>query len=189
MLAVTFANESINQTTQMVQNINWTAPTWDLFILAGWALASVVYAFAAGRGRIINILLSVYIAKLLVLQMPFLTNSVSERLSGTAASLQQMIVFLVLFLVLFLLLGRFVLKTSADSHRMSSAVFGLIFSFLQIGMLINIVLKFLPLITQESFSPLIRTLFIKDPVSLIWLVAPIIYLVILGKFVGHSHEM
>lgn len=189
MLAISLASNDLAQTSQLVQNMNWGAPSWDLFIFASWALVSVIYSFSAGRGRVINILLSVYIAKLLVLQMPFLTDSLSRNLSGTTASLQQLVAFLIVFLVLFVLLGRFVFKTSADGRHISSMVFGLVFSFLQIGLLINIILTFLPPATQSNFSLLVQTLFIKDPVSLIWLVVPIVFLAVLGKFVGHAHEM
>lgn len=179
----------LSKYTQLVHNFNWQTPSWDLFILLAWLVASVIYAFATGRGRVINILLSVYMAKLLVLEAPFITETINSKLNLPLASLQQLAAFVALFLVLFLFLGRFVFKTSADSRHISSILFSLVFSVLQIGLLINIILAFLPLNVQSGFSPLIQALFISDPASFVWLVVPIVYLILLGKFVGDTSEV
>ncbi len=173
----------------LIKTFNWHNPTWDLFILAAWVLASVFYAFAAGRGRVVNILISIYIAKLLVLQAPFLTQGFTDKMPSSLASMQQLAAFIAIFLALFLLLGRYVFKTSADHRQLSSMLFGLLFSFLQIGLLINIILNYLPQELLNNFSPLIQAIFIHNPMSFVWLVLPVIYLIIMGKFVGDSNEV
>jgi len=89
---------------------------------------------------------------------------------------------------LFVLLGRYAFATSADGRQVSSIVFSLVFAFLQIGLLINIILTLLPQALQESFSPLVRTVFIADPASFIWLIIPLLYLVALGKHLSGRHE-
>ncbi len=174
--------------SKMATQFNWGTPSWSLFILLAWVAISIVYSFATGRGRALSILLSIYVAKLLVLEAPFLTNALTKNFNLTLVSLQQLAAFVVIFLALFLFLGRFVFRTSADGRHMSSMVFGLIFSFLQVGLLISIVLSFLPQPTQNSLEPLIQTLFVKNPASFIWLLAPMVYLILLGKFVGHRDE-
>jgi hypothetical protein len=173
----------------LIKTFNWHNPTWDVFILGAWVLASVFYAFAAGRGRVVNILISIYIAKLLVLQAPFLTGGIAGKLPEGLAALQGLVAFGAIFLVLFLLLGRYVFKTSADHRQISSMLFGLLFSFLQIGLLINIVLNYLPQELQNNFSPLIQAIFIQQYASFVWLVLPVIYLILMGKFVGDSNEV
>ena len=179
----------MNNIIELVKTFNWHNPTWDLFIFASWVLASVFYSFAAGRGRVINILFSVYISKLLVLQAPFLTQGLTDKLPSSLASLQQLAAFVAIFLVLFLLLGRYVFKTSVDHRQVSSMLFGLVFSFLQIGLLINIVLNYLSLDVLNNFSPLIRVIFVQNPMTFVWLVLPVVYLIVLGKFVGDSSEI
>jgi uncharacterized membrane-anchored protein len=150
--------------------------------LGFWAVASVIYAFAAGRGRIINILISVYMAQLLTIKAPFLSHALSEKLNVTVASLQQLITFVVIFLVLFLFMGRYVFRTSADSKRLGSLLFGVIFSFLQIGLLINIILSYLPPSVLSNFSPLVQTVFIQNYSGFVWLLLPLVFLMFLGKF-------
>ncbi len=184
-----FAVISTTEATALIHNFNWHTPSWDLFVFLFWIAASVIYSFATGRGRVINILLSVYMAKLLVLEAPFLTTALNSRLNLSIVSLQQLAAFIVIFLALFMLLGRFVFKTSADGRHLGSMLFNLIFSFLQIGLLINIILTFLPPSIQNSFAPLIQFLFINGSAGFIWLVIPIAYLIVLGKFVGDTNEM
>ncbi len=174
---------------QMITSVNWHTPSWDLFILAAWAAVSVVYTFAAGRGRVVNILISLYVAKLLVLEMPFLTDIIDKKFNLPLASLQHLAAFVAVFLVLFMLLGRYVFRTSSDSHEFSAMFFSLIFSVLQIGLLINIILSFLPSGVQANFSQLIQTMFIKNPASFVWLVIPLVYLVVLGKFLSEDDEV
>ncbi len=180
---------SAAQINTMVHTFNWHSPSWDLFILLFWAVASIIYAFTAGRGRIINILMSIYIAKLLVIEMPFLTAEVTKHLSSSLVSIQQLITFVLLFLLLFLFLGRFAFRTSADGRQVGAVIFGIFFSVLQIGLLINTILFYLPAATLHSFTPLIQILFIKDPASFIWLIAPLAYLVVLGKHVADPNEL
>lgn len=179
----------LNNLSSLINGFDWHNPSWDLFILVAWAVISVIYAFAAGRGRIINILISVYMAKLLVIEAPFLTGAITNHLPSALLSLQQLVAFVVIFLVLFLFLGRYVFRTSADSRRISSILFGVIFSFIQMGLLINILLTYLPVSITGNFSNLIQLVFIKNPASFVWLVLPLIFLVFLGKFVSDVNEL
>ena len=177
------------QATTLVHNFNWHTPSWDLFIFLFWAVATVLYAFTAGRGRIINILISVYMAKLLVIEAPFLTAEITKHLPQSVISLQQLITFVIIFLLLFLFLGRYAFRTSADGRHVASIAFGLVFSFLQIGLLINIILTFLAPAVQNNFSPLVQLLFIKDPSSFVWLITPLLFLILLGKYVADPNEL
>ncbi len=182
-------NIPVSETTQLIHNFNWRQPSWDLFILLGWVLASVLYAFTAGRGRIINILMSLYISKLLVIEAPFLTDTITKNLPSSLNALQQLAAFVLIFLVVFMMLGRYAFRTSADGRQALAMVFGLVFAFLQIGLLINTILTYLPAGTVQNFSPLIQTLFIKDPASFVWLLAPLVFLVILGQRVADPSEI
>jgi hypothetical protein len=176
-------------TTELVKTFNWQSPSWDLFIFLFWLVASIFYTFAAGRGRIITILISVYMAKLLTLEAPFLTEAIKTWLPESVFQVQQLVIFLIFFFLLFTLLGRYMFKTSADGRKMSSIAFGLVFAVLQIGLLINIVLTLLPEGLQNSFSQLIQTIFVHNPASFIWLIAPLVYLIALGRHISHHDEL
>lgn len=184
MLAIITATEA----SQIIQGFNWQTPSWDLFIILVWGAASVFYAFAAGRGRIISLLMSIYISKLLVLSAPWLSDAISQKLPSSLASLQQMVSFLLIFIIIFILLSRYAFRTSADGRHFKSIPFSLIFSVLQIGLLINIILNFLA-VSGKTFSPLITILFISSPVGFIWLVIPLLFLIVLGRSIADPTEV
>ena len=174
--------------TSIVQGFNWHTPSWDLFIILFWGVGSLLYAFSAGRGRILSLLMSLYIAKLLVLEAPWITQAVNKNLTGSFVGLQQLVTFLLIFIVLFLLLSRFAFHTSADSRKLSSIPFALIFAVLQIGLLIQTILAYLQN-TGKTFSPLITTVFLSNGSAFAWLLAPLVFLIVLGNFISSSSEV
>lgn len=180
---------SISTVTELSRTFAWNQPSWDLFIFGAWAMGSVLYAFTAGRGRIINILMSVYIAKLLVYEAPFLSSVITKNLPSSLFSLQQLATFVLMFLILFMFLGRYAFRTSVDGRQAGALVFGLIFSVLQIGLLINTILGFLPSVTQTAFHPLIHFIFLDRPASFIWLVLPLAFLILLGRHIADPNEI
>jgi hypothetical protein len=177
---------SISDVNQMFLGFNWYSPSWDLFIFLFWAVASVMYAFAAGRGRVISLLMSLYIAKLLVLQAPWLPNAINGQLPGSLLSLQQLISFLIIFIVLFMLLSRYAFRTSADGRHFGSIIFSVIFSFLQVGLLINTILSYLA-VSGKTFSPLVNLIFVSDLASFVWIILPLLFLIFLGRAVSEHH--
>jgi hypothetical protein len=177
----------LNQANTLVHNFNWHSPSWDLFIFLFWAVGSVFYAFAAGRGRIISLLMSLYIAKLLVLQAPWLTNALKELPSGLT-SLQQLVSFLIIFVILFVLLSRYAFRTSADTRHFSSIIFSLVFAVLQVGLLINTILSYISS-ASSTFSPLVSFIFISNTANFIWLILPLLFLIVLGRSIADPTEV
>lgn len=172
----------------LIRSFNWHSPSWDLFIILFWVVAGVLYAFVSGKGRILAILVSVYMAKLLVIEAPFLHKIVNAKLNIVTVSLQHLATFGALFIVLFFFLSRYGFRTSAEGKTGSSLLFGVPFAILQIGLLINVVLGFIPPAVQGTLHPLIRYLFTQTGVNFIWLVAPVGYLIVFGRFVSHRSE-
>lgn len=172
----------------LVRSFNWNQPSWDLFIVLFWLVAAVLYAFSAGRGRMLSILVSVYMAKLLVIEAPFLQQLVNAKLNIVTVSLQHLVTFASLFLVLFFFLSKYGFRASAEGKGGSTLIFGVPFAVLQVGLLINIVLSFLPSNVQQTLHPLVLFLFLQTGVGFVWLVAPIVYLVVFGRFVSHRNS-
>ena len=179
---------SVSDANNLVHSFNWHSPSWDLFILLFWAVASLFYAFAAGRGRIIVMLFSLYIAKLLVLEAPWLTNAINQKLPGSLASVQQLVSFLLIFVVLFILLSRYAFRTSADGRHFGSIAFSLIFAVLQVGLLINTILGYLA-VSGRTFSGLINLIFLSNSSGFFWLLAPLVFLIILGRSIADPTEV
>ncbi len=179
---------SVTDANQLVHSFDWHSPSWDLFIFLFWAVASVFYAFAAGRGRIISMLMSLYIAKLLVLQAPWLANAVDQKLPSALSSLQELITFLLFFVVLFILLSRYAFRTATDGRHFMSIPFNLVFAILQVGLLINTILSYLA-VSGKTFSGLVTLIFLSSYAGFIWLIAPLLFLIILGRTVADPMEI
>jgi hypothetical protein len=178
---------TVSQAGSMVHSFDWKTPSWDLFVFLFWAVASIFYAFSAGRGRIIGLLMSLYITKLLVLQAPWLATAINQKFPSTLSSLQQLITFLIIFILIFILLSRYAFHTSADRGHLASIPFALIFSVLQVGLLINTVLGYLAL-SGQTFSPLVTTIFLSANANFIWLILPLLFLILLGRLVSSPSD-
>lgn len=181
--------DSFSDLQVFIRTFNWHSPSWDLFIILFWLVASVIYALSAGRGRILTILVSVYMSQLLVKEMPFLSEAVSGKLDVATPTLQQLLAFVVIFVILFIFLGRYAFKSSADGKQFSAVAFSLIFAVLQVGLLVNIVLNYLPDQVKNAFSPLITMIFLHPYSNFVWLSLPVLFLVIVGRFISDRHEV
>ena len=175
------------QVQYLIHTFNWHSPSWDLFILMFWIVGSVLFAFASGRGRMLTILVSTYMAQLLVIKAPFFSSIASSRFNVTS-TMAQLAAFVVLFLIFFIFLSRYAFKSSLDGKQITSLPFVLIFTFLQVGLLVNIILNYLPDQIKNSFSPLIQFLFLQPQATFVWLIAPVAFLIIAGRFVSEKFD-
>ncbi len=167
----------------LLNSVNFHNPSWDAFIFFFWAIVAVIYSFSAGRGRIISILVAVYMSELLVIQAPFLSTAVGDQF-GLALYLGRLITFLVLFGFFFLVLSKFVFRTSVENRRWGSWLFSLFFAVLQVGFLISVILSFLPPEVKTSFAPLVKFVFISETANFVWLLLPIAFLVFMGRHIS-----
>ena len=154
-------------------DINWSTPSWDLFIVLFFAVTVVLYGLSLGRERIIVMLVSMYMALAVVNATPLLSNlvpgaDVTEQFGFKAAAFGS------IFVALMFLLSRSAL------HR----VFGklaagrwwqvLLFSMFSVGLLVSSVVSFLPEYAVQMLSPLTRKAFASDAARFFWIVAPVV---------------
>jgi len=161
-------------------NINWTAPTWDLFIVLFFVVAAFLYGLSLGRDRIIVILVSIYMALAIVNTAPYL-NSFTAHISLNNASIFNFTVFVGLFIILFFLLSRSaLLHTIAANDSNGRWWQSMIFSFFHVGLILCILMSYIPGQMLDQFiSPGMKNLFISDPAKFFWLVAPIAIMVLI----------
>ncbi len=172
----------------LLNSVNFHNPSWSAFIFFFWAIAAVIYSFSSGRGRILSILIAVYMAELLVIQAPFLSTVVDAKF-GFGLYLARLITFLVLFAIFFLVLSKYVFRTSLETRRISSWFFSLLFAILQVGFLISVILSFLPPDIKAGFAPLVTFVFLSNTAEFIWLLLPIAFLFLIGRFVSDHNRV
>lgn len=168
-----------NTAQSFVATVNWSQPSWDLFIILFFIIAGFLYGLSLGRDRVIVILVSIYMAMAVVNTLPYLSNLTTE-VGVTSLFAVKISVFVTLFIVLFFLLSRSALtSTIAASDSRGAWWQVLLFSFLHVGLLTTVTLSFLPPSSLQHLAPLTRSLFATEAARFIWILAPILAMVIL----------
>jgi hypothetical protein len=159
------------ETGGLLANINWSVPTWDLFILLFFITAGILYGFTLGRARVLFILMSLYIGLAVASNLPFITEKTSQRFGLGSVSALRIIVFAACVVGLFILFTRL---GALSSFSGQTSIFHIIlFSFLHVGLLISIILSFLPETAVVSLAPLTKNVFTSDMGKFLWILAPI----------------
>lgn len=163
-------------------NLNWAAPSWDMFIVLFFLATAFLYGFSLGRDRIIVIMVSLYMALAVVNYAPFIKSLSAEVNIATPLFAFKISAFLGVFIILFLLLSR-----SAILHSMASGSAPgkwwqiLLFSVLHAGLLISVVLSFLPIDTLNYLTPATREIFANEFGRFLWVILPIVAMVALNN--------
>ena len=165
------------------QSINWSAPSWDLFIAIVFVVGSFLYGFSLGRDRLIVILVSIYMALALIGNAPYL-----DRLALTTESVtSQIFVFKItgfvgIFIVLFFFLSRSaLLRTIASRDEQGSWWQVMLFSVLHVGLLLSVIMSFLPPEALNHLSSVTRQIFTYEGAKFGWLVAPLIAMMLVRR--------
>ncbi|MFH1078442.1 MAG: hypothetical protein V1745_04170 [Patescibacteria group bacterium] len=162
-------------------SLNWMNPSWDVFILLFFVVGAFLYGLSLGRDRVIVIMVGIYMALAVVTNAPTLANlqfdvSISEN------SIVRISVFLGVFVVLFFLLSRSgLLRTLGRSGAPGSWWQTIVFSILQVGLLISVTLTLLPPEMTQGLTDVTKLVFMSDKGRTAWLILPIIIMAIVPK--------
>lgn len=158
--------------------INWSAPTWDLFIVLFFIITVFLYGMTMGRDRIIVILVAIYMALAVVSNAPLLARLHADvNLSEYFAF--RVTTFLGVFVLLFFLLSRSALLKTFGSLAAGRWWQVFVFSVMHVGLLVSITLSFLPADSVGQLAPLTQRVFASDTGRFLWVVMPIFAMVLL----------
>lgn len=172
----------LDKILKFIPGINWSNPSWDVFIFLLFFVIAFLYGFSLGRDRILVILVSIYIALALVPSFPYY-DKLYLGLSAQSFAF-KVISFYVVFIVLFVLLSRSALLNllGAQSTGIGDNIFEVVvFSILHVGLLVSITLSFLPAASLTHFAPSTREIFTSELGKFLWLIAPIAGMIIFSK--------
>lgn len=170
--------------SSFLSQINFSSPTWDLFIILFFLLFSLLYGLSLGRDRIIIIIVAIYMALAVVNSAPWLRGldgAFAPVAAGSYFAFRATL-FIGVFLIIFFLLSRSALMGTigaTETHGSMAQV--LIFSFLHVGLLISVTLSFLPSFVAEQFAPVTRAIFLSEGGRFAWIVLPILAMVVTRK--------
>jgi hypothetical protein len=152
--------------------INWSAPTWDLFIVLFFLVTVFLYGLSLGRDRVIVILVSIYMALAVVSNAPIIGRLESGPSFGQWFAF-KVTTFLGLFVLMFFLMSRSALQRTFGNLASGKWWQVMLFSTFHVGLLVSITLSFLPPEAVSGLAPVTRQLFATDMARFAWIVAPI----------------
>ncbi|MDO8505708.1 MAG: hypothetical protein Q7S48_03980 [bacterium] len=164
---------------EILSKIDWSRPSWDLFIFLLFFIIAFLYGFSLGRDRILVILVSIYIALAVVPSFPYLDQLYLDLSANGFAF--RVTSFYILFIVLFFLLSRSALINllGAQTTGIGDNIIEVaLFSVLHVGLLVSITLSFLPEVALLQLSPWTREVFTSDMGKFLWLVAPVAAMIV-----------
>lgn len=170
---VTFSSlaSSANGAVKVLSN-----PTWDLILIFVLVGGAIFWAFLAGRRKIISTIMLTYVALAIFPAIPV------ERLAGAIGlrdrALGSIGIFIILVVLIVWLLGARRGRPFAPGGPWWQV---LLLSFIQAGLLIHIILTFLPPEQTAFMSPLARRVFADPAIHVWWLVTPAAFLIIIRR--------
>lgn len=166
--------DTTRQAGDFFSNLDWSTPSWDLFIILFFLVASLIYGLSLGRDRIIVILVAVYMALAVVDYAPFMERLIKGS-SLESFFLFKVVSFVVVFLALFFILAQSALLNTIASRNVSRGwIQTVIFSILHVGLIISITLSFLPPSFVSQLSPFTRNVFTTETARFVWIILPIV---------------
>ena len=159
-------------------SINWSTPSWDLFIVAFFIVSAFIYGISLGRDRIIVILVSIYMSLAVVNAMP----SAVFNIGIDKVHAFQITAFIVVFIALFFLLSRSGLMKAFGAVASQGPFWQVIlFSILHVGLLVSIGMSFLPEVALAKFAPLTQTIFTDEWMQFAWIAAPVVAMLLIKE--------
>ncbi|KKS67363.1 MAG: hypothetical protein UV36_C0009G0009 [Parcubacteria group bacterium GW2011_GWC2_42_6] len=155
----------------------------DWILLLIFLGVAFVYGLTMGRGRLLVVILATYFAYFLVKAFPWKELSFLG-LKQEPGSAVQIFIFLAVILGFYFLIPYSSLRVLVSSR--GRGVRGklwqlLIFSILQIGLILEMVINFLPPKVIVALSPLAKLIFIGPWPYFIWILLPFLAIIFLRQ--------
>lgn len=150
--------------------INWSVPSWDLFIYLFFAIGAVLYGMALGRDRVLAMLISIYIGLAISSNLPFLNEKTAGKVGLSSVFMLRLLVFAAVLVLGFYVFSRVGLVSISSDSKVWHVF---LFSFCQVGLLVSIVLSFLPSEILQSLNPFTRQVFMTEMARFLWILAPL----------------
>jgi len=159
--------------------INWANPSWDVFLIVFIMIVAIIYGLSLGRDRLILIFVCLYMSLAITNVAPFFKNlpplTIDQLFILKSGS------FLGLLLILFFLLSRSSLfRTISDTQKHSGGAV-IIFSLFHVGLIVSVILSFMPPSYGQYFGPLTKDIFLSGTAQFLWMIVPIIMMALTAR--------
>lgn len=157
-------------------------PSWDIIIIIGGVAVIFFYGWNIGKNRLFAALLSMYLSYILVLSLPW-DKITFIKIKPVDLPNYQVFIFLAIAIAMLFLLPRSGLGASLRLYKRIQGRWYeiLIFSVLQVGLLICLIASFLPIKLLNGIHPMLVKYFTSEELKFWWLFLPIVALILVGR--------
>jgi len=162
---------------------------WDWLLVLIFLAVALVYGLTMGRNRLVIVMLGVYFSWLLTRAIPW-KELTWLGIKEAPASTIQIFIFLALVLGFYFLIPHSALRYAMKLGGRGRGAWWqiLVLSVLQIGLVLAMVMSFLPVKVTAGLSPLARTIFTGSLAQFVWLLLPITAIMFLRGRQQYSYE-
>lgn len=140
----------------------------------------LLYGLSLGRTRALISLLAIYIAYVLQAIFPYFSELHNTMRLPVEMYVTRIAIFFIFYIVIFAILNR-----SLAKHRLTMKEFSIfwvsLISLLQLGILVAIVLNFIPVDKLSLFPEYLLGYFAEQRALFFWLTAPIVILITMKR--------
>jgi len=159
--------------------ISWGNPTWDIFLIVFVAVIAILYGLFLGRDKLMLIFVCLYMSLAITNVAPWLRNL--PPLTTDQLFILKSGIFIGVVIILFLLLSRSTLYRTIANTPKHSGLTVIIFSILHVGLVVSVILSFMPSAYEKFLGPLTQKLFVSETAQFLWVVIPIIMMAITAR--------
>lgn len=169
-----FGINILENSSNYIEKINLSNPTWDMFIFLLFITISFFYGIFIGRDKIIHLLLSSFFSFFIVKFNPFF--SYIKGISSSELSMINLGLFIFFMIFLYVIFIKKSILSNIESYP-SRILHVFVYSFLHSGLLISLSLNFLDEKILLNFGKTIYNIFINDIALFSWIFASILALI------------
>lgn len=172
----TQAQISISNLTTTAQTL-WSHPSWDVVLVLALLAIGFFYGISTGKKKAVAAIIYTYVAFAIFSAIP--TDKLARLVQLKDAFFLKIGIFAALFILLIFIFGR----TRTRGFARPSAWWQIfLLSFTQIGLVIHILLGFLPAEKIAQLAPITRSVFANSDLHVWWFIGPMLLLIFLKRF-------
>ena len=143
-------------------------------------IALFLYGLSLGRTKAIISLLGIYIAYVLQAIFPYFSELHKAVRFSPEMYMTRTVMFFIFYIIVFVILNRSLVRHRTTMKEFSIFWVSLI-SFFQLGILISIILNFIPIDKLTMFPSSLVGYFAEQRALFFWLTAPILILILMRR--------
>ncbi len=161
-------------------DFDWSSPSWDLLVILFIVFGGLIYGMSLGRDRLALLTVAIYVSLALVNTAPFVDHEFAAKVNFAGYAIDiKIVAFLGLLFLLMFFLARGALFRSLLGGEISRGFWQALFlSFAHTGLLVAIVMNYLPAGAVNNFSDSVRNVFFGQWQLFWWLLTPIVIMIV-----------